>query len=169
MVMGMLAYNPTVFVYKEGVEVDCYRQNNKERNKEYRDKEDYSQNFFKLVHETDKVLTDISKILGSDFCFFWVDCVVFKHEHNVTIVTRYFERLGFSFKSERVFSMEIQKEAYFTKYFVNKFSSKKRKIATKEYTFSPYSSFEKRIRSEVFKAMKSGDMSKVEKIFFEKT
>lgn len=166
MVMGMLAYNPSIFVYKDGIEIDCYRKNSA-KNPKYEKKNDYSENFFKLVYETDKIFLELEKKLGHDFAFYWVDCVVFKKEENLKLVTDFLDSNNLMYKIENVTEIKKISENSYTVFKCKKIKHNTNDIEEKIYTLSPFSVFEKQKRNEIFKAIKNGDTKSIKKIFFE--
>lgn len=168
MVMGMLAYNPSIFVYRNGKESDCYRKNSK-KNPNYELKNDYSENFFRLVYETDKIFLELEKKLKNDFAFFWVDCVVFKGEHNIKKVCDFLNNFNLKYKIERIYELEIENSNSYKIFKAKKYCKEKKKLIYKNYTLSPFCTFEKQNSNEIFKAIKNGDTKKIKKIFFEKS
>lgn len=86
-VLGMLARRKTKYTYANGVMVESVL-----------DKLPTEKYFFWCVEQTYLLMSDIARKIGSDFVFFWVDCVFFVGRKNINYVIDRLksERLGFT-------------------------------------------------------------------------
>jgi hypothetical protein len=103
--VGMLAYKKDCFAYSGGKLVDNYIE-----------KGEYSSVFFYAVRKTHEVMNEISKILGSNFLFSWVDGIYFTEiNENILAACQLLESLNYPFKIEYLnnFICEEKKDFYF--------------------------------------------------------
>jgi len=91
-IMGLLAYEPECFEFRNG-----------EPSREYSIPNIYKNVFFYAVKEVSEVMMLIRASLGSDFIFFWVDGVYFfDRGDNKKIVSEILEEKGFKYTSEGI-------------------------------------------------------------------
>lgn len=82
--------------------------------------------FFYCVEQTYLLMSDISKKIGSDFIFFWVDCIFFVGEKNIKYIEDRLKSERFEFTFERMRLKGISESKSFSTYDFLK--SGKRKI-----------------------------------------
>jgi hypothetical protein len=103
--VGMLAYKKDCFAYSGGKLVNNYIE-----------KGEYSSVFFYAVRKTHEVMNEISKILGKNFLFSWVDGIYFTEvNENILSACQLLESLKYPFKIEYLnnFICEEKKDFYF--------------------------------------------------------
>lgn len=102
--LGLLAYQKTVYKFKSG------EFNGIEKKKE----NEFSKCFEFCVKKIAKIMSEIKKIIGEGFLFFWTDCIYFRGFENIEIIENYFRDRNYAFKTKRMFNFKFEmKRSYF--------------------------------------------------------
>ena len=87
--LGMLAYEPELFIYEKGLLIDYQKIRN-----------EYSKYFFYCVKRVSEIIQNIKFLLGDCFIFSWVDGFYFLEIHNANIMeTRKFLKVKENWKA----------------------------------------------------------------------
>ena len=126
-VLGLLAYEPDVFEFRNG-----------EPYKEYTQKNPFKNVFFYAVNGVSEAMHEAKRFLKDDFIFFWVDGIYFSDENYSTgrEVQYLLEKRGFKTHFEQLinFNFQADNEKYIKIDFVNpSFETKKFNVRTDHY------------------------------------
>lgn len=113
--VGMLARKKHTFNYEDGKLISCEV-----------DSTPYEKYFYYCVEKTYLTMSSISKKIGNDYLFFWVDCIFFTGEKNIKIVQDCLKSNGFQSSLDRVILKGFHESKDFTNF--DFFNLKKQKI-----------------------------------------
>lgn len=119
-VLGMLAYEPFIFNYVEGVLESTEKIKNI-----------YRPIFFYCVKRTFEIIKVCARKITNDFIFAWVDGIYFTGEKNIKIIQSILNTNRFKSSLERLFYFSAKKTDEICFFSYNKFESKKNKFINK--------------------------------------
>lgn len=149
--LGLLAYQPVISTYKNGVFVDAEMIKNEYRNV-----------FFYCVREIFYLSKFVKQKIGNDFIFSWVDGFYFTGEKNINVISDFLNSKKYPFKLCRLFNFEIEKKQMYINY---KYLKKEKITMQSKIICVPI--FERKANKfffEMNEALKENDLQKIKDI-----